>query len=217
MSFAVVAIAGAAVSIGTGIFAMSKANSAAGELQTLQDNITDAENNRQKLDNPYANVEDLSGMITNPYANLGVATKAAEMQAQQTDQALANTLDTLRSGGLGAGGATALARAAAQSKQGVAASIEQQEAQNNKLRAQGEMQQQQMIMAEKARVQDAEARGNVFTMQMQEERDNMALDRAQAMYDNQLAQVAQYQSDAFGAFSSAGNAALTAGIGGLNP
>lgn len=215
MSFAVVAIAGAAVSIGTGIFAMSKANSMAGELETLEGNITDAENNRQQLKNPYDNVEDLSGMIKNPYANLGVATKAAEMQAEQSDQALANTLDTLRSGGLGAGGATALAQAAAKSKQGVAASIETQEAQNNKLRAQGEMQQQQMIMAEKVRVQDAEAKGTVFTMQMQEERDNMALDRAQAMYDNASAQQAQYRSDAMGAFSSAGNTAMTAGIGGL--
>lgn len=215
MSFAVVAIAGAAVSIGTGIFAMSKANSMAGELETLEGNITDAENNRQQLKNPYDNIEDLSGMIKNPYANLGVATKAAEMQAEQSDQALANTLDTLRSGGLGAGGATALAQAAAKSKQGVAASIETQEAQNNKLRAQGEMQQQQMIMAEKVRVQDAEAKGTVFTMQMQEERDNMALDRAQAMYDNASAQQAQYRSDAMGAFSSAGNTAMTAGIGGL--
>ena len=215
MSFAVVAIAGAAVSIGTGIFAMSKANSMAGELETLEGNITDAENNRQQLKNPYDNVEDLSGMIKNPYANLGVATKAAEMQAEQSDQALANTLDTLRSGGLGAGGATALAQAAAKSKQGVAASIETQEAQNNKLRAQGEMQQQQMIMAEKVRVQDAEAKGTVFTMQMQEERDNMALDRAQAMYDNASAQQAQYRSDAMGAFSSAGNTAMSAGIGGL--
>jgi hypothetical protein len=215
MSFAVVAIAGAAVSIGTGIFALSKANGMAGELETLEGNITDAENNRQQLKNPYDNIEDLSGMIKNPYANLGVATKAAEMQAEQSDQALANTLDTLRSGGLGAGGATALAQAAAKSKQGVAASIETQEAQNNKLRAQGEMQQQQMIMAEKVRVQDAEAKGTVFTMQMQEERDNMALDRAQAMYDNASAQQAQYRSDAMGAFSSAGNTAMTAGIGGL--
>ena len=70
-------------------------------------------------------------------------------------------------------------------------------------------------MAEKVRVQDAEAKGTVFTMQMQEERDNMALDRAQAMYDNASAQQAQYRSDAMGAFSSAGNTAMTAGIGGL--
>jgi hypothetical protein len=51
-------------------------------------------------------------MITNPYENLGVATQAAEFQAEQADIALANTLDTLLATGAGAGGATALAQAA---------------------------------------------------------------------------------------------------------
>ena len=48
--------------------------------------------------NPFAD-------MTNPYRNMGVATQAAEMQAQQTDQALANTLDTLAATGASAGGA----------------------------------------------------------------------------------------------------------------
>ena len=215
MSFAVVAIVGGAVAVGTGVMALGKANQAKNDLAGLEANITEAENNRQELDNPYDNVKDMSSMIQNPYANLGVATKAAEMQAQQTDQALANTLDAMRAGGSGAGGATALAMAAAKSKSQVAASIETQEAQNQKLAAQGAMQQQQLIMAEKARVQDAEAKGNVLTMQMQEERDNAALDRAQAMYDNKRAEEMQYRSDAFAAFSGAANSAISAGIGGL--
>ena len=54
------------------------------------------------------------------------------------DIALANTLDTLQSTGASAGGATALAQAARASKKDVAANIQQQEAQNEKLRAQGE-------------------------------------------------------------------------------
>ena len=82
--------------------------------------------------------KDLSGMVSNPYASLGVATQAAEIQIEEADIALANTLDTLRATGASAGGATALAQAALQSKKGVSASIEQQEAQNEKLRAQGE-------------------------------------------------------------------------------
>ena len=57
---------------------------------------------------------------------------------EQADIALANTLDTLRATGASAGGATALAQAALQSKKGIAASIESQEVQNEKLRAQGE-------------------------------------------------------------------------------
>jgi cytoskeletal protein RodZ len=77
--------------------------------------------NRQAIIDPSTALEDLSGTFSNPYANLGVATKAAEMQMEQTDAALANTLDTLRATGSGAGGATALAQAALQSKNAVAA------------------------------------------------------------------------------------------------
>ena len=79
------------------------------ELQTLEDG-------RQPIINPYANVTDTSGELSNPYENLGVATQASEFQAEQSDIALANTLDTLRATGAGAGGATALAQAALQSK-----------------------------------------------------------------------------------------------------
>jgi len=83
---------------------------------------------RQAIMNPYAGVKDvssmakdLSGLITNPYANLGVATKAAEIQMEQTDIALANTLDTLRATGSSAGGATALAQAEAEAALALAA------------------------------------------------------------------------------------------------
>ena len=75
------------------------------------------------------------------------------MQIEQADISLANTLDTLRSTGASAGGATALAQAALQSKKGVSASIEQQEANNERLRAQGEQQLDRMRMQEAARVQ----------------------------------------------------------------
>lgn len=76
--------------------------------------------------------------VINPYANLGVATQAAEMQAEETDLALASSLDALRATGMGAGGATALAQAAARSKQGIAADIQTQEATVQQLRAEGE-------------------------------------------------------------------------------
>ncbi len=81
--------------------------------------------------------------IKNPYANLAVATEAAEFQAQQVDQSLANTLDAIQAGGFGAGGATALAREAAKSKQGISADIQKQEATNQKFFAQGEQIRQQ--------------------------------------------------------------------------
>ncbi len=55
--------------------------------------------------------------------------------------------------GMGAGGATALAQAALQSKKGVSANIEQQEAANEKLKAQGQSQLEQLKMQEAQRVQ----------------------------------------------------------------
>ena len=66
---------------------------------------------------------------------MSVATGAAEMQAEQADIALANTLDTLRQVGMGAGGATALAQAALQSKKEISSSIEQQEVQKPKIKS----------------------------------------------------------------------------------
>ena len=122
----------------TGISQGIRARKAKGRLETAEAQMKQIMDEREAPVNPFAGV-------TNPYQNMGVATQAAEMQAQQTDQALANTLDTLRATGTSAGGATALARAAAQSKQGVAASIEAQEATNQKLIADGAQMQQKLF------------------------------------------------------------------------
>ena len=97
---------------------------------------------------------DTSTLASNTFANLQIATQAADLKAQQTDQALANTLSTIRATGAGAGGATAIAQAALQSKLGVAATIEQQEARNNELRARGEQTVEQIRMSESKRIQD---------------------------------------------------------------
>lgn len=161
------------------------------EKARLDRQIRDFENNRQAVVNPYSDVTSLSGLVdemkdslSNPYANLGVATGAAEIQMEQTDIALANTLDTLQSTGASAGGATALAQAARASKKDVAANIQQQEAQNEKLRAQGEeslqakeLQLTQMEMSEEARIQNAQAQGKAFMFNAQENRDIATLDR----------------------------------------
>jgi hypothetical protein len=137
--------------------------------------------NRQAVINPYSGVSDLSSMITNPFANLQVATQATQLQAEQTDIGLASTLDVLRATGRGAGGATALAREAARSKQGISASIEQQETQNARLRAQGEQMAMQMRMGEAQRMQEADILGQTFMFQTQEQRDVADLSRASAM------------------------------------
>ena len=151
-----------------------------GYLQKLEN----LERDRQELVNPYATV-------SNPFANLQVATKAAEMQAEQSDIALANTLDTLRQ--TGGGGATALAQAALRSKQGISASIQQQEAQNQRLQAQGEQ-----------RMQQLKAEGELRMMSAQERREEAQLDRLQGQID--LAQ--QQRAASSGVAAAAGGSAL---------
>ena len=161
------------------------------------------EANRQDIINPYAGA---ASQLSNPFANLPVATQAAEMQAQQTDLSLASTLDTLRATGAGAGGATALAQAALQGKQGVAASIEQQEARNQQLRAQGEQALQQQLF-------DADVRGKSFVFGQQEKREQTGLDRAQQQLTNAQLQEEQARQEQQGFLGSAlGNVAgLAAG------
>jgi len=183
------------------------------------------ENNRQPITDPYAGVTslaglatDLSSQLTNNMANLSVATQAAEMEIEQADISLANTLDTIRATGAGAGGATALAQAALSSKKGVSASIESQEAQNEKLRAQGEQQLQDQRMAEQQRlqgiqisegqrVQGARAQGAAFTFGAKEEREMQQLDRVSAQISGAEARQAQAGADRTGA--------LTGMIGGV--
>ncbi len=174
--------------------------------KATQGELTALENSRQTIINPYEGVKDLSSMIadvsgiaSNPYANLGVATQAAEMQIEEADIALANTLDTIRATGSGAGGATALAQAALQSKKGVAASIEQQEVNNEQLRAQGEanlqnikmseaQRVQQALMGEQGRLQQADVSGAEFTYREQENREMQQLNRKSAILGGQQQQ-----------------------------
>jgi len=139
--------------------------------------LENLEANRQEIINPFAGIQDLSSMLSNPFATLGVATQAAEMKIEQADISLANTLDTIRSTGGGAGGATALAQAALQSKKGVAANIEQQEAQNQKLRVQGEQTLQRQQMSEQQRLQQADVSGKQFVFGQQEQREMQQLNR----------------------------------------
>jgi hypothetical protein len=156
------------------------------------DDIRTLEKNRQNVINPYAS-------LTNPYANMSVATKAADMQAEQADIALANTLDTLRATGASAGGATALAQAALKSKQGITASIEKQEVQNERLKAQGQLQ-----------VDMAKARGAGLAFQAQERRDEIQLDRLQGQADIEAARRAQGFAGGVGALTSAAGGAANA-------
>lgn len=176
----------------------------------LERDISDIEKGRQDIINPYANIKDLSGMINNPFANLQVATRAAQLKAEETDLSLANTLDTLRATGRGAGGATALANAAMRSKLTIASGIEQQEAQNSRLRAQGEFQMDKLRMQEQMRLQGAKVQGDAFMFGQQERRDMQKLNRLSAMAGGYAQQAASY-----GAQSAAGTGAALGALTGL--
>lgn len=191
---------GAGVSLIGGLIGAGKARRAARrqarQAAALNRRIESLEANRQAVINPYANVKDLSSMVSNPFENLQVATAAAEMRAQEQDISLATTLDTLRATGSGAGGATALAQAASRSKANIAADIQKQEAQNARLRAQGEQQMQQLQMREAARVQQAEAQGKAFVFGAQERREMAQLNRLAAQQQNAAQQAAQLRGQA---------------------
>jgi hypothetical protein len=184
MAMVTAAIIGAGSSLIGGIIGGSAAKKAqrkaAKRAKKLNNKLNRLEKNRQAIIDPYDNVIDLSGMISNSFANLSVATQAAEMEIEQADIALATTLDTLRSTGASAGGATALAQAALKSKKGVSANIEQQEVANERMRAEGESQMQQRQMSEQIRQQEADVAGDQFTFGIREGREQQQIDRTYA-------------------------------------
>ena len=230
------AIIGGVASIAGGLFGSSSAKkaarAAAREKARLSAKLQKLENQRQPIVNPYEDVKslasmakDLSSEISNPFANLGVATQAAEIQMEQSDIALANTLDTLRATGASAGGATALAQAALKSKRNVSANIEQQEAQNQKLRAQGEQQMEQARLAEQRRLQEigisegareqsAQAAGKQFKFSALENRQQQELDRTAAMLGQQQAAAAQAKADQTSAITGMFGTVAQAGLSG---
>lgn len=232
---------GGALKLAGGIFgsraAKRRARALARQLKKENAKLNQLQSTRQQIVNPYSGVtdvsalaKDLSSKVSNPFANLSVATKAAEIQMEQSDIALANTLDTLRATGAGAGGATALAQAALQSKQGVAASIETQEAQNEKMRAQGQqaMEQQQLAdaqriqgiqISEAGRTQQLIGMGENIKLQMTENREqdniNYQRNKISALMGAKQAAEASSSNMMMGAISGLGDAALSFGQGKL--
>jgi len=211
-------VIGAGASIVSGIIGFGSARKAARkarrEAKRLQRKLNALEANRQEIINPYEEFENLTSTMSNPFANLGVATQAAEIQIEEADISLANTLDTLRATGASAGGATALAQAALRSKKGVSASIEQQELQNEKLRAQGEQQLQQQKTAEERRMQQAGAAGKQFVFGATEQREQQQLDRTASLLAQAKAAAGQAQADQTSAITGALGTVAQAGLSG---
>tara|TARA_E500000318_G_C3544688_1_gene206116 strand:+ start:865 stop:1527 length:663 start_codon:yes stop_codon:yes gene_type:complete len=206
MSFAIVAaVAIPLVAGGIGkAINNKKAKDMEGALQSAQGDITRLLADREPVYDASGKIREMKDSVQNPFANLGVATQAAEIQAEEADIALANTLDTVRATGMGAGGATALAQAAARSKKNIAASIESQEANNNRLKAQGEQQKQQQLLNLESQAISAEERAAAG----EDARVQAQLDRAYGESDFLRSRQMGYQD--------AGDAALMAGISGAS-
>jgi hypothetical protein len=231
-------VAASAAVVGSGVQAISanqRAQSAKGRRNRAQGELEDLENSRQAIINPYEGMENVAGLATdtskflqNRFANIGVATQAAEMQVEEADISLANTLDTLAATGASAGGATALAQAALQSKKEVSAGIEKQEIANQRSAAEAEMRidaakmgeaqrLQNIEMSEAKRMQVAEAQGKDYVFTKTENRELAALDRQQAIVEGHQRDMVQAQNVRDGAIGSAitGLGAVATSVGGL--
>jgi len=192
----------------TNAIAAKRAKDEAADQQLIKDTqqaaLDSLIEDRPEFENPYDNVSNQFENLSNPYANLTVATEAFKMQAEQADQALANSLDVMMETGQAAGGATALAQAALQSKRGIAASINAQEVQNKAMAAEGEASIQTQVAQGAQRLDEMRAQGDIVKQQDAINFHEMQMDRTAGLLDN----AAQNEMDA----KSARSAAI-AGIG----
>tara|TARA_R110000824_G_scaffold299173_1_gene487294 strand:+ start:485 stop:1312 length:828 start_codon:yes stop_codon:yes gene_type:complete len=192
-------------SVASGIRAGNAKKRAQGEERMAAKKLEAFENSRQKVIDQSGKIREMKKQVFNPYQNLAVANKASELKIEQTDQALANTLDQINRSGTGAGGATALARMAAASKAQVGASLETQEISNQKLRAEGEAQADatKMSLEQKAIAEETSAWGR------QETRDLTQLDRLAGQQENAQAQAQAYADQQAEAYMGAASAAVS--------
>ena len=166
---------------------------AQGDIASQQQAALDAMvEERPAFQNPYENMTNHFENLDNPYANLTVATEAFKIQADQADQALANSLDVMMETGQAAGGATALAQMALQSKRGIAASIQAQETQNKSMAAEGEAQIQTQKAQGAQRLDEMKAQGNAMEQQDAINFHEAQMDRTAKLLDN----ATQNQADA---------------------
>ena len=157
----------------------------------------------QEITNPYANLE-------NPYEDLTVNQQQAQFQAQQGAQARADILGGLR-GAAGGSGAAALAQSLAnqqtRQQQAMSASIGQQEAANQRARAQGA-----------ASIQRLEAAGEAQRQQQEMARTQnlFGIDMARVTAANQAVSDARAQQSA-GLGQMVGAGIMGAASGAFNP
>ena len=212
-SYGMIAMAGATLVKGVigGVMANKNANMADEQFNTAE---ARAQREEAKLDaqkeeykamdfkNPFAGMQNMFG--ENVYEDLTVNQKQAQFQAEQGAQQRANIMQGLR-GAAGSSGIAGLAQTLARQgdlqTQQISASIGQQEARNQALKAKGALQ----VQKGAAQVQTAKLQGQQWVQQAEMDRQatllgmqmgettgaNMAMQQAQANQMN--AQIAQQQ------------------------
>ena len=207
------AIAGTIAGITSNAIAAKRAKDEAAnqeEIKNTQQAALDAlVEERPAFKNPYENMTNQFANLDNPYANLTVATEAFKMQAEQADQALANSLDVMMETGQAAGGATALAQAALQSKRGIAASIQAQETQNKAMAAEGEANVQKMKAEGAQRLDEMKAQGDIMQQQDAINFHEAKMDRTAKLLDNAAQNEMDQRSARSAAIMGIGNAAVS--------
>ena len=176
---AVMALASAAGSAASGIAGIASGIIGGGKRRREQREAT-SKLNKRIAEYEAFNFKNLYEDIENPAEDLRVGLQAAEFQAQQQQQGLAQTLDALRSAGGGTGAAAlaqSLAQAQSRSQQQIAAGIEQQELANERMAAQMEGQRQMAIARGGMDVQQMEL-GRVETLTDMAAQEKMRADQA---------------------------------------
>ena len=185
-------------------------------LRRLEKQYKILQDTRQAVIDQSDEIRDLKDQVYNPYANLGVAMQATNMKLEQSDEDLANILQSVNQAGAGGGAATQLARMASVSK-AQAAGLEQQELQNQQLRIQGESQ----VMQQKLSIEQMALQEEVAAWGRQEGRDAQDMNRVATlegranqkaiMHEQQRSQLVQSMAQDFTNF---GQQTLSMGIKG---
>ena len=210
------AIIGGASLIGSAVsggMAASAARKNRRRAQTTQDKIDEKERNRQDVIDPFAGMTSLDSMLSNQFDNLQVATGAADFQREMSDVNLANMTDQALRFGYGGGGATALAFGANKSSREISSILEQQEAKNSIMRAQGAQDIMGARVGEARRIQSMRAQGEAYKFETQENRDMAQLDRLAGLQTGYESNANALQQQSIGIFGSAIPNAVSAGLG----
>jgi hypothetical protein len=189
--------------------------------QSEQDDLLEAQRQRYRefeFTNPYANLQNPFEGMENTYEDLTVNQEAARFQMEQGTQQRANIMSNLQ-GAAGSSGIAGLAQSLAnqgrlQARQ-VSADISRQETANQRLSAQGAMQNQQMERQGLSAIQMAQAGGEMAMQEAEMQRQATLLGVAyqgaagastglQQAYGNQMsmnmagAQMQMQNAQAFG-------------------